>query len=218
MPSWVLAENVPGLLSLTSGLLFDHMLDELEASGFEIGPPLLIPASGVGANHRRERVFIVAHSTGERSRRRPETVCQADGRQNGEMCGEFVCSGENVAHARLFGQKKRQEQTAGIKQSGQDVADTDRNNGHRGCGTLQMGRGGSASETEKDCQPKNTQRSLESRVGDLADGFSHWLVEPDIPRVARGVKDRVNKLRALGNAVVPAQIYPILQAIAEVER
>jgi hypothetical protein len=43
---------------------------------------------------------------------------------------------------------------------------------------------------------------------------SEW---PDIPRVATGVKDRVNKLRALGNAVVPAQIYPIYKAIVESE-
>ncbi len=36
------------------------------------------------------------------------------------------------------------------------------------------------------------------------------------PRIATGVKDRVNKLKALGNAVVPAQVYPILRAIMKV--
>lgn len=55
-------------------------------------------------------------------------------------------------------------------------------------------------------------------LGDLADGFPIWLAEPDgIPRVATGVKDRVNKLRALGNAVVPQQIYQVYKAIVEVE-
>jgi DNA (cytosine-5)-methyltransferase 1 len=57
-------------------------------------------------------------------------------------------------------------------------------------------------------------------VGGVADGLPHWLdgywiEEPDIPRVARGVKDRVNRLRALGSAVVPNQAYPIFKAIAE---
>jgi hypothetical protein len=36
------------------------------------------------------------------------------------------------------------------------------------------------------------------------------------PRVAAGVKDRVARLKALGNAVVPAQVFPILAAIKQV--
>jgi DNA (cytosine-5)-methyltransferase 1 len=48
------------------------------------------------------------------------------------------------------------------------------------------------------------------------DGY--WDIEPDIPRTAKGVKNRVARLRALGNAVVPAQIYPVFKAIAEIER
>jgi len=44
-----------------------------------------------------------------------------------------------------------------------------------------------------------------------------WLQEPNIPRVAAGVKERVNRLKALGNAVVPQQVYPILKAIADIE-
>jgi DNA (cytosine-5)-methyltransferase 1 len=44
-----------------------------------------------------------------------------------------------------------------------------------------------------------------------------WEVEPAIPRVAVGIKDRVNRLRALGNAVVPQQAYPIFRTIAEIE-
>ena len=64
-----------------------------------------------------------------------------------------------------------------------------------------------------------TQSRLGRVVNELPTGMDrHWYDrEPDIPRVAVGVKDRVNRLKALGNAVVPSQIYPILRNIAEIE-
>jgi DNA (cytosine-5)-methyltransferase 1 len=60
-PSWVVAENVPGLLSIDAGLVFDGVLSDLESEGYET-LPLVYPACGVGANHRRTRVFIVGYS------------------------------------------------------------------------------------------------------------------------------------------------------------
>ena len=44
-----------------------------------------------------------------------------------------------------------------------------------------------------------------------------WPVEPDVGRVAHGVPSRVDRLRCLGNAVVPQQFYPIFRAIAGIE-
>ena len=52
-----------------------------------------------------------------------------------------------------------------------------------------------------------------------ADSFNGhiWESEPDVGRVVNGVSSRVDRLRALGNAVVPQQIYPIMKAIALIE-
>ena len=58
----------------------------------------------------------------------------------------------------------------------------------------------------------------------LATATKMWPAGPgeqyewEPPRIATGVKDRVARLKALGNAVVPAQIYPIFKAIMEVEK
>lgn len=46
----------------------------------------------------------------------------------------------------------------------------------------------------------------------------YWDTEPDIPRVAAGILNRVGRLKALGNAVVPQQFYPVFKAISEIER
>lgn len=60
-PAWVVAENVPGLLSQDGGVVFESVLLDLEGAGYDV-QPLVIPAAGVGAIHRRYRVFIVAHA------------------------------------------------------------------------------------------------------------------------------------------------------------
>lgn len=44
-----------------------------------------------------------------------------------------------------------------------------------------------------------------------------WPAEPDVGRVAYGVPHRVDRLKCLGNAVVPQQFYPVFRAIADAE-
>lgn len=64
-PRWVLAENVPGLLSSESGRFFSRVLRDLAALGYDVEWES-IPACALGAPHTRERVYIVAHSNGVR--------------------------------------------------------------------------------------------------------------------------------------------------------
>ena len=52
---------------------------------------------------------------------------------------------------------------------------------------------------------------------ELADGRC-WAAEPGLGRMAHGIPHRVDRLKCLGNAVVPQQAYPIFRAIADVER
>ena len=52
------------------------------------------------------------------------------------------------------------------------------------------------------------------QLQELADGRC-WAAEPDVGRVAHGIPSRVDRLKCLGNAVVPQQAYPIFKALAE---
>lgn len=51
-----------------------------------------------------------------------------------------------------------------------------------------------------------------------AEGYGIWDIEPDVPRTAPGVKDRVNRLKALGNAVVPQIVELLGHAILNADR
>ena len=60
-PTYVVAENVRGLLTIDGGMVFEQVCVDLEAEGYEV-QPVLLPAAGVNAPHRRDRIFIVAYS------------------------------------------------------------------------------------------------------------------------------------------------------------
>ena len=54
--------------------------------------------------------------------------------------------------------------------------------------------------------------------GDLDFIINHyWDSEPDIPRIASGIEHRTDRIKCLGNAVVPQQFYPVFRAIAKIE-
>lgn len=64
-PKWVIAENVKGLTTWSEGMVLEQVCTDLESQGYEV-QPFIIPACGVNAPHRRERVWIVAHLASER--------------------------------------------------------------------------------------------------------------------------------------------------------
>src|ERR1051325_7872760 len=58
-PSIVVGENVRGLTNWKGGVLFDEVKADLEAEGYEV-LPFLLPAAGVNAPHRRDRIWFIA--------------------------------------------------------------------------------------------------------------------------------------------------------------
>ena len=71
-PTWILGENVPGIVNLA----LDQVLADLENEGYQ-AQAFIVPACGVDAPHRRERVCIVAHFNGEQLGR-IGTPCNAE--------------------------------------------------------------------------------------------------------------------------------------------
>ncbi|MBQ8041372.1 MAG: DNA cytosine methyltransferase, partial [Lachnospiraceae bacterium] len=67
--------------------------------------------------------------------------------------------------------------------------------------------------------------SNQPRLGGMADGIPEgmdghliWKEEPkDVPRVTEYTKNRAHRLKVLGNAVCPQQVFPLLKYIADIE-
>lgn len=57
-PSWVIGENVAGI----EGLALKQVVSDLEGIGYDVAPPLEIPACAVGHDHRRARFWFLAYS------------------------------------------------------------------------------------------------------------------------------------------------------------
>jgi len=70
-PTYIVGENVFGLVNWNGGLVFNEVQVDLETQGYEV-QPVVLPACAVGAPHRRDRVWFVAYSD-ERSKRSPRT-------------------------------------------------------------------------------------------------------------------------------------------------
>ena len=166
-PAYVIVENVAALLN--RGL--ERVLGDLAALGLD-AEWHCIPASAIGAPHRRDRLWIVAHAVREgRPRRRNGWGKETGGRS----CDEPERPSDNA----------------------EAMADA---NGPR----LQAPWP----------QPHGTD--LQQGGGMLA-ANSWWRTEPNVGRVAHGVPSRVDRLRSLGNAVVPQIPEMIGRAIMEAD-
>lgn len=202
-PVWVLGENVRGLLSIDGGRTFGAIIHDLASLGYRVGW-CVYGAAHVGACHRRLRVFIVAFAGHAESSGRLQDAQGFEGEaliKSASCCGVGTPSDPSTPNPKSE-QGRRLLITGLSSNTGASL---------RGVGrtTDSPIMHGNASRHQPGCN-----------IPQFGDGGSWrnwraWLVKPVIRRDDDGFSSRVERLSALGNAVVPAQIYPILKAIAD---
>ena len=215
-PTWVLGENVANFTNL--GL--DRTISNLESEGYEV-QTFNIPAVAVSAWHQRARIFVVGYAehhgppTSKESRSTAKTG--NDDKEGKDQAGQPSGTGgredyESMADSaseRLQGKFRSQSKGDGkrLANSSKAMADSQR-----------IGQSGQGLHG-RPCNPKeNTVGEASGSEYRSKGNSADWNAEPNVGRVAHGIPKRVDRLRALGNAVVPQQVYPILEAIAKIHK
>jgi len=179
-PRYVFVENSPMLTLRGLGTV----LGDLSEMGFDAEWGV-ISASDVGANHKRDRIWIVAHSHsfGRRWRKKFGQSPWYTPRQSVSIgCKNVI---KQVAYTNIKRCEKRcklrsKQYTKWIGWSGSNMAYSNSAHGKR-----------------NQC----AKRSIEERT--VYGKPSWWSVEPNVGRVAHGVAARVDRLKAIGNGQVP---------------
>jgi len=182
-PTWVIGENVSGHIKL--GL--DTVLQDLESEGYSVRA-FSISASSIGANHQRERVWIVAHSNLENTRQHGRRI-------------ESTWDTESIG-------PRTSEET-------EWSSDSNKINGSsEGASVV----GESSDTNSQGLQGRRSEQQLRKDETERPTSWdSWWESEPSVGRVANGIPHRVDRLKGLGNSLVPAIPYAIGRAILEEE-
>ena len=221
-PTWIVGENVFGLVNWSDGLVFDEVQADLETAGYEV-QTFVLPACAADAPHRRDRVWIVAH--------RDNNGCNSS--KNGQSMGEGNDSNET-------GQNKAVKssgcsiQSAWFTTNSNDLRGREQEKSEKQQRRAKTGTTGEVFSDEKRFsayangigQPGEKHGSQESGFsGENSKGISWHNFPTQSPVCTRndglsaeldGItfpKWRNESIKAAGNAIVPAIAYRIFDTI-----
>ena len=219
-PRYAILENVRGHITL--GL--STVLGELASIGYD-AEWQIVSANSVGAPHIRDRIVIIAHPFRELANsdviNRQQQIFTPTRWLNAlNLVGSDI---RDVANSNIIGLERQrpEQQTTGAARSSQDarqsMADTDspsRELKHEwqiqkpnfdGCSADVANASQQSSNGQFDNSGHSERPETLSKLGNCGwpQGKGIWAVEPSVGRVANGVPSRVDRLRGLGNAVVP---------------
>jgi DNA (cytosine-5)-methyltransferase 1 len=162
-PRWVVAENVPGILSSDDGRFFGNILRDLASLRFAVEWGVL-SAAGVGAPHLRRRVFVIAY---------PRLFGQEEHEIQTTRIKQLR---EVVANASIErGRGRTEPQSEGKKTpfGSKEMADTSKCEGNEHEVVKEYGR--------------SSVEGIPGNGSCISRGREWWTVEPNVGRVADGV-------------------------------
>lgn len=204
-PSYVVGENVHGLLTWNGGLVFHEVQLDLEAQGYCV-QPVVLPAAAIGAPHRRDRAWFVAYSNnflhqrelehrghrGEKERSKKEYSRERQASHGQWIRTEFSSGSEVTSNSNSIRPQRRSLRLESEREAQSADQQSER------CHFLP---GQKWQEFPTQSPVCNGDDGLSARLDRIT--FSKW---------------RQESIKAGGNAIVPQVAFAIFKAIAKMEQ
>ena len=217
-PTYVVGENVTGII----GMALDTVLSDLEAQDYTT-ETFIIPACSKNAWHRRDRVWIIAYANGVRRKDEQKENGQLIHNRNRIDKTEKQVREQQQCRTGKSSSIFTNTDTFGELQSGKEFK-TEQYNTNGGEGRIipnywEAERCNCISADTDDTRCEEQRQSITDGTELFAPKCSSWWeAEPGMGRVVDGFPGRVDRLKGLGNAIVPQIAYEIFKAIESLEK
>nr|BAR28306.1 DNA (cytosine-5-)-methyltransferase (TIGR00675) [uncultured Mediterranean phage uvMED]BAR28422.1 DNA (cytosine-5-)-methyltransferase (TIGR00675) [uncultured Mediterranean phage uvMED] len=220
-PRWFIGENVEGIINISEGKVLQQIQKDLEAEGFEV-QCVVIPASGIGAWHQRKRVWIIGCNVSNTNSR----LSIGENKEVQARGNTINSSSKDVSNSNSFGHRRwgskgcsdrewsflpREQEGREMGSKAQRCDDTTSNTNSKGS----QGHGVST-DMETEQRQVITERSIEEQQ-------TWWEAQSKLCRTPNGIsyeldKDRKNRIKSLGNSIVPLIARELGLAIMKAEQ
>ena len=227
-PKWFIGENVDGIVNISNGTILRQIQEDLEKEGFQV-QCLVIPASGIGAWHQRKRVWIIGHnvshtnhvsntntgfSNGENHEVQARRSSIDNGSKNVSNTKGKLSDGCSST-TRLSESKQEWMDSHSQEHKDKVWGETER------CGE-QVANRRNVSDSDSSRFKKQWQPKSDEKKNKTAECRSWWQTQSELCGVPNGISyelhsDRTNRIKALGNSIVPQIAEQIFRSIIDAE-
>ena len=202
-PRWFIGENVDGLVNIQDGMVLRQVQDDLEKEGFQV-QCLVVPASGIGAWHQRKRVWIIGHNVSNTIGELSDGCSGTTRHSESELKG--MVSDEAKNWNKVWSKTERCDQQTGLRGNVSDTTVKGLERHGSQSSDLQESKE-RQNNSDRGSQGQHTWWQTESKLRGIPHGISYELD-----------KDRANRIKALGNSIVPQIAYQLFKSIVTVTK
>jgi len=219
-PRWFIGENVEGIVNIQDGMVLRQVQTDLEKEGFKV-QCLIIPASGIGAWHQRKRVWIIANSNSRFSIRENKEI-QTRGNTSATSSKDVSNSDSKLRGRGRAIKESGANEIWGFYSEKEKQTEHDIRSKTIGCDAV-FGEKENATNTNKQRTQIQTKRQHTSiEVPGSSSKETWWQTQSKLCGVPDGLsyeldKDRTNRIKSLGNSIVPLIARQLGLAIMESE-